>query len=206
MLAKRRRWSSCRRGRRHSFAACHSPRAAAAVALSTDGLSGTSSLCGRVEGRRAPLAPGQRWIWREGVFVVFDPASTRCRPHRILPWRVDLGARISICLRMLHADRPRGSSGGGFRLRRSPRSSTGARPGRRLGPSCETTGSARLSRRHRWRSTESIRRSGPRANTPRCAGARLPRRARRERRPTSSARLVRNLGKGALFLTAPFTD
>jgi D-galactose 1-dehydrogenase len=74
------------------FAAWHS-RAAAAVALARDWLSRTSIQSVRIEWKEdvRHWHPGQRWIWNEGGFGVFDPGINALSIlTEILPGRLDL--------------------------------------------------------------------------------------------------------------------
>lgn len=74
------------------FAAWHS-RAAAAVALAKDWLSAASVRSVRIEWKEdvRHWHPGQRWIWKEGGFGVFDPGINALSIlNEILPGRVDL--------------------------------------------------------------------------------------------------------------------
>ena len=74
------------------FAAWHS-RAAAAVGLARDWLAGTSVRSVRIEWKEdvRHWHPGQRWIWHEGGFGVFDPGINALSIlTEILPGQVDL--------------------------------------------------------------------------------------------------------------------
>lgn len=74
------------------FAAWHS-RAAAAVGAARDWLAGTSIRSARIEWKEdvRHWHPGQRWIWNEGGFGVFDPGINALSIlTEIMPGRVDL--------------------------------------------------------------------------------------------------------------------